>query len=201
MKSHTTRLLLIRHGQSIANIERRVQGWSDDPLTSVGAAQAHLLANWFRTNSPRADLLFSSPLQRAYQTATPISSALGLDIQLHPELKEINLGLLEDVPESAFALALNSDNYAEYGVETDQVFSERVVGALDEMRAAYAGSTLIVVTHLGVISTALACWLDGNITIAWEKYGHIRNTSINEVIFQHDRITLLRHNATPHLDE
>lgn len=74
----TTRLLLIRHGQSIANIERRVQGWNDDPLTGYGAAQAHLLANWLRDNDPHADVLFSSPLQRAYQTATPIGAALGL---------------------------------------------------------------------------------------------------------------------------
>jgi probable phosphoglycerate mutase len=176
-----TRFVLIRHGQSTANAARRVQGWGDSPLTTRGAFQAQQLAAWLHANNPRADVLLCSPLLRAQQTAHTIGVALGMDVQMRDDLKEINLGQWEDMEESAFEHALNSPEYERYVGETDVQFAARVIAAVESLQAAHRGQTMLIVSHLGFICTALAYWLDGDTALAWETYGHLRNTSITRV--------------------
>jgi broad specificity phosphatase PhoE len=198
----TTRLILVRHAQSVANATGRVQGWTDAPLTPHGQREAQHLAAWLRQNNPGIQRIFSSPLQRAYQTASGISSALDLEIETRPGLKEIYLGQLEDSHEDDFNAALNT-NIEEfertYEVETTPAFTERTLGTLHGLLAAHDGSTLLVVTHLGIICTALAYWLDRDVAQAWPRYGHIRNTSLTELVF-HERVELRHIDQTPHLE-
>lgn len=193
-----TRLLFIRHGQSVANAERRVQGWGDDPLTQRGEEQVRGLARWLQSHNPVADLLLSSPLQRARQTAEPVGQGLGLSIQTHHGLKEINLGQFENLTEGDFFAALAGDDYHLHVGETDQVFARRVIDTMHELLTTHHGQSLIIVSHLGVVCTALAWWLDGDVTHAWQTYGHMRNTAMTEVVFR-QRAELLRHNDAPHL--
>ena len=74
--SHTT-LLLIRHGQTQANLEGRVQGHSDAPLTELGQAQARAIAARLADDRPAA--LYVSPLGRARATAEIIGAHIGLE--------------------------------------------------------------------------------------------------------------------------
>jgi broad specificity phosphatase PhoE len=201
----TTRLVLIRHAQSLANVERRIQGTGDSPLSLVGEEQARRLAAWMRASSYHADHLFASPLRRAQQTAEVIGAALGLPVQLRPGLQEMDMGQLEDMSEDELPALLEqapSDAVFEqqYALEPARCFTERTVGTLHGLLAAYDGSTIIVVTHLGVICTALAYWIERDVSACWDIYGHIRNTALNEVIF-HERIELLCHGALPHLEQ
>lgn len=196
----TTRLLLIRHAESLANAARRVQGSGDDPLSPCGEAQAHQLARWLRTTGPHIDTLFSSPLQRACQTAAAISAALELPVQLRPGLREMDLGKLEGVDEATWNAALKVEkSVIDRGGETPTDFVERVLGTLHGLLAVNQGKTVLVVTHGGVISTALAYWIAGNV-LHWQRYAMIQNTAMSEVLFG-KQIALVRINDTAHLSE
>ena len=77
-------ITLLRHGESVGNAESRWQGQADFPLTDTGRAQAHALAERWKTEKTRFDLVLASPLMRARETAQIIASALDLTIELEP---------------------------------------------------------------------------------------------------------------------
>ena len=87
------RLLLIRHGESIANAEGRLQGHLDIPLSDRGRRQAERLAERLAVLSVKA--LYTSPLLRAKGTAEIMSERLGLAIEQRAALMERNVGELE----------------------------------------------------------------------------------------------------------
>lgn len=90
-------LLIIRHGQSEADLLKCHEGRADFPLTEVGKKQAALLAEWLVGNYPPGYIV-SSPLQRARQTAEFIGKRAGLSVECFEELMEFNNGLLAGLP-------------------------------------------------------------------------------------------------------
>ena len=93
-------IYLLRHGETVWNVERRLQGQQDSPLTTRGIAQAQALARLLGelTRDLAAFTLVASPLGRTWQTAVIVAEALGLDsraIRFEPRLKEHNFGLWE----------------------------------------------------------------------------------------------------------
>ena len=84
------RLVLLRHGQTDHNVERRMQGHFDAELTAEGLAQAAAVAPGIAALGP--DRLISSDLRRAVDTATVIGAAVGLDVKVDPRLRETHLG-------------------------------------------------------------------------------------------------------------
>src|SRR5581483_2167239 len=118
-EAHSTRLYLVRHGQSEANVTwqfsyRRV----DPPLTERGLLQVQATAVYLKTLA--IDALYTSPMARAVQTATIFGQALGLDFEVVEAFREVNVGGLEDRPPSAESWAIHTrvlDDWArgEYG--------------------------------------------------------------------------------------
>lgn len=89
-------LLIVRHGESVANAEGRMQGQRDYPLSEAGERQAALLARFLKNAGFRFDAAYSSPLTRARATAQALTSSLGLpDAELAPELLELHAGNLQ----------------------------------------------------------------------------------------------------------
>jgi len=86
-------ILIVRHGQSQADIEDRMEGRADFPLTDLGKCQAQKLAKWIAGNY-KIDMIISSPLKRAAATAQAIGSETGLGIIYDENLMEWNNGLL-----------------------------------------------------------------------------------------------------------
>lgn len=86
------RLLLARHGQTLWNVEHRLQGQLDSPLTDEGIAQAHAIADRLRDAGPLT--VCSSPLGRAMQTAVVIADQLGAEVIEVPELADLDHGAL-----------------------------------------------------------------------------------------------------------
>lgn len=84
------RLLLARHARTAGNAENRRMGRDDVPLDDVGAEQAAALAHASRDET--IDIVFSSPLRRAFDTAQPIASARGLAVVVTDELLEMDFG-------------------------------------------------------------------------------------------------------------
>ncbi len=87
------RVVLVRHAQTDRNRDGRVQGLSDPPLTELGREQAQRLADHLRSYSAQA--IYSSPLQRAVETARPIAASLNLSLQIEPSLIELDAGELD----------------------------------------------------------------------------------------------------------
>src|SRR5256885_782745 len=86
-----TRLILVRHGETVANREFRYIGRRDDALSERGVAQAKQLAEALAMLPIAA--VYSSPLQRAYQTALPIAAGHGLEVRKADDLCEGDFGL------------------------------------------------------------------------------------------------------------
>lgn len=85
-----TALVLIRHGETDWNVEARYQGQADPPLNGRGRQQAHQLAN--ELQEVRLDVLYTSPLRRAAETAKIVATALDLPLYKEPRLMEIHQG-------------------------------------------------------------------------------------------------------------
>ncbi len=85
-----THILLARHGETEWNAVRRVQGWTDIPLSPQGHAQAAALAE--RLSRIPLTAVYSSDLSRAVQTAAPTAQHQGLEVQPLPELREKGFG-------------------------------------------------------------------------------------------------------------
>ncbi len=153
-----TELLFIRHGETDWNLQQRFQGQIDIPLNATGRAQAQRLAA--RLAEERHDALFSSDLQRARETAAPLSTRWQLPAVALAGLREQNFGLLEglDVPTiqarhpDLWQRWLEQDaDFAAPGGESQRRFHTRVLAAARELAAQCAGQRVAVVTHGGVL--------------------------------------------------
>lgn len=87
-------LYILRHGETVANAEGRMQGGLDSPLTAKGLAQAEAMAELLRGQGlPTGQVdLFSSPQGRALRTAAPIAGVLGCEVQCDLRIAEIGMG-------------------------------------------------------------------------------------------------------------
>lgn len=157
-----TEILLIRHGETDWNAERRLQGHLDIELNAKGMLQAVALGDALRGEALEA--VFSSDLRRALQTALPIAAARSLTVQIEPELRERCYGAFEGLryleigaryPESYAAMqARDMDARYPQGVnmaETLREFSVRSVGAIARLAQRFGYRKIAVVTHGGVL--------------------------------------------------
>jgi broad specificity phosphatase PhoE len=87
--------VFLRHGESVGNVEARWQGQSDYVLTEKGRAQAQALAKRWKSESVKFNLIITSPLVRAKETAEIIASALDAKLELDPILMERHIGEME----------------------------------------------------------------------------------------------------------
>jgi broad specificity phosphatase PhoE len=87
--------VFLRHGESVGNAESRWQGQSDYVLTDKGRAQARALAERWKSENVKFDLVISSPLVRAKETSDIIASRLSVEVELDPLLLERHIGEME----------------------------------------------------------------------------------------------------------
>lgn len=156
----TTEFVLIRHGETDWNTERRYQGISDTKLNPTGMQQAQGLAESMRDEE--WDLIASSPLQRAWRTALPIAAALGIDpnhVLPDERLIERYYGVAE-----GFTLAEREQLYPGElwdGLESREDLSVRSMATLDDYRVRFASQRIVVVTHGTWITSVLEVLTQG----------------------------------------
>jgi broad specificity phosphatase PhoE len=155
-------LLLVRHGQSTWNQDRRIQGQLDPPLSDVGRRQAEQLGQ--RLAGREFAGFYSSDLKRAAETAQLVSEALNIAPKPMPELREIYLGQWEGLrtedlahrfPEAWASWAEEPNWDLVPGGEGSVAFEARVGQALDALFRRHPQGDVLVVTHGGVIQIAL----------------------------------------------
>ena len=181
-----TRLLLVRHGQIAANIQGVWHGSTDSPLTAIGHQQAGCVAAHLARMRPSVAAIYTSPLQRARDTAAPIARACARSAIPHPGLAEYGIGMFEgesfvDLSDRHrfFERAFADRTWAPPGGESVDAVTSRVLAAWRTITAAHPGATVVAVTHGAAIATALATLLHDD-PGAWQHY-HVRNTSWTEV--------------------
>jgi broad specificity phosphatase PhoE len=155
------RLLLIRHSESVGNRELRLQGRTDFPLTERGRRQAEELAAAVSRRPVNA--VYSSPIQRALDTAEAIASRLDLTVEIESALQEYDFGELSGLtwreirerrPQLIEQLLSDSADYPDYpGEEGREAFRNRVCGVLWGISDRHAKEEVVaVVTHAGPIA-------------------------------------------------
>ena len=158
-----TTTLLLRHGQTALSIERRFAGRGDIPLTDVGLEQAAAAAARLARRG-NIDLVLTSPLLRARQTASAVADAAGVPLAEDVDLAETDFGSWEGLnfaevmarwPVEMAAWMADADA-APPGGESFAAVAVRVDAALDRLLAAYKGQTVVVVSHVTPIKT-LVC--------------------------------------------
>lgn len=149
-----TRLILIRHGETVWNQQRRMQGHSDSPLSETGVRQARLLAR--RLKEIAFSALYSSDSERAHHTARSVAEVTGHDIVLEPRLRERHFGVFEGLTGAEIEANYPAD-YARFksrdqahvipGGESALQFRARVFACLHEIAARHARELVVVITH------------------------------------------------------
>lgn len=178
---------LIRHGETENNRRGHVQGWTESPLSELGREQARRVGD--RLRARKIDAVLSSPLGRAVETAR---IALGEDVhvELRAGLREMNLGAWEG--KSAAELRKNHPGDVAMwfdrpsalrieGAETIRAFRGRVRRTMDGICNEFAGQSLAVFAHGGVICAWLTAILGMKLDDIWRF--KIRNGSFTRVIF------------------
>jgi alpha-ribazole phosphatase len=198
-----TQLWLIRHGETQWNVDQRVQGHLDVPLSDRGIEQARRLAAWLAED--RLDAVYSSDLQRARVTADVLAEGR-LPVWEDPRFREAHFGLFEGLtgpechaafPEAYQAWRSASIQFRPPQGETVEVLRNRCMEALAEHLPKHPGQVVAVVCHGGPVR-AMVC---GLLDLPLEAYGRIRveNTSVARFNFTERGPMLTGFNDVSHL--
>jgi len=182
-----TRLLLLRHGQTELSVQRRYSGRGDPALTELGWRQADAAARYLAQRGGIA-AVFTSPLQRSYDTAATAAKALGLEVTVDEDLVETDFGAWEGL---TFAEAAQRDPELHRrwlrdtgtlppGGESFDSVHERVRRARDRIIAQHGGATVLVVSHVTPIKTLLRIALDAGPGILYRLHLDLASLSIAE---------------------
>lgn len=158
--------LLLRHGSTALTVERRFSGVGDPPLSDRGRAEAQAAAD--RLASSTAEVVVSSPLRRARETAELVAGRLGLEVAVEAAFRETDFGdwegcTLEEVRQRWPAELANWQadyRVAPPGGESFAATTRRVRAGLDRLLAAHSRRTVVVVAHVTPIKTAVRLALE-----------------------------------------
>jgi ribonuclease H / adenosylcobalamin/alpha-ribazole phosphatase len=182
-----TRLLLLRHGQTELSVERRYSGRGNPALTEVGRQQATAAARYLAQRGGIA-AVYSSPLQRAYDTAATAAKALGLDVAVDDDLIETDFGAWEGLTFTQAAERdpdlhrrwLRDTSTTPPGGESFDEVLDRVLRVRGRIIAAHGGATVLVVSHVTPIKMLLRLALDAGPGILYRLHLDLASLSIAE---------------------
>ncbi len=143
-------IYFVRHGQTVWNVENKICGATDSPLTEKGHMQAIETAHKITDMGIKADMILYSPLSRARDTAMHISEICGIPLREEKRLFEQNFGKYESTPRNGeeFQEAKKQFLYRYEGGESMFQLAQRVYNLLDELKA--DGAEYILVAHNGI---------------------------------------------------
>lgn len=200
-----TTIWLVRHGETDWNASRRLQGSTDIELNSVGHAQAESVAD--RLAPIPFDAIFTSPLARTVQTATPLAKQRQLSPFLIPELAERNFGVFqgltpEDIsrqyPDDYKRWQARDPEFCPRGGESLHDFRARVELGLDSIIRGHTGQTIAVFSHGGVLDVIYR--LAKNIDLQFPRDWPIPNAGIQQLLATVGSIEVLDWGMTDHLN-
>jgi len=201
-----TKIILVRHAESNVTVSQIVGGeLTCTGLSELGVRQAHRLRDRLLDEAATADVVLSSPLPRARETAEIIAPVLGRPIEFVADLEEHRPGEADGCPFVDFAdrfglfdFRAEPDRPFAPGGESLREFHERVVAQLQRIEADHQGSTVVAVCHGGVIDAAFRFYLSIGISDTFDLW--TLNTSLTEfVVAGSGARQLRRYNDAAHL--
>ncbi len=202
-----TTLYLVRHGQTEGNARHLFIGSTDIPLDPLGERQARQVGDRFA--GIEIDVLISSPMQRARQTAAEISRTTGKPVEIVQGLSEIDFGALEgftieQVLEQFPVMRSKLDAIEDVDLEWPEgesrfTFNDRVLTTLLGILDRYVDKTVAVVCHGGVIGSFVA-QVEGGSPNDFVRYA-VQNCSVTHLVVTPDQTLIHFSNDYSHLDD
>lgn len=194
------RILLVRHGQTDWNVEKKAQGHTDIPLNETGLAQARAAAKALESEGIRQVL--SSDLKRASETARIIAEVVGGELEINPALREQGFGNMEGAPYAQVGinigfvsdrLGIPRHEVVLEGGESHQMVWKRIQPVIQNLR-----QDTIFVCHGGAMGLILAQLLGGDYSLS--RAFTFSNAGITEVESRIEGgFRLIRYNDQSHL--
>lgn len=165
--STPTTLVLVRHGVTAHTVDKRFSGGlasSNPGLSDDGRAQVRATAEWLAPIAERVDAVIASPVRRTRESAEIVAEVLGRPLTEEPGFAEMEFGVWDGMTFGEVAKAhpegldawLGSLDVAPEGGESFRVVEQRVLDGLQRVLDAYAGRTVVVVSHVTPIKTLVA---------------------------------------------
>jgi len=206
MSGETVRLLLARHGQTEWHHPNRYAGSTDVALNETGRREAQALAR--RALEERPDLVVSSPLGRAVETAQAAARMCGSPLILENRLREVDFGDFEGMTmgeiraRDPLAAAAFEDDPAACpfpNAEPPPEAARRALEALGDLRRAHGGETVLVVAHNTLLRLCLCALLGVPLGDYRRRFPRLSNVAISEVRLGPTGAALLSLNDSAHL--
>ena len=140
-----------RHGETVWNVENKICGMTDSPLTEKGRQQARELGQKVKESGVHIDAILYSPLSRAADTAKAVAAATGLPARCEPRLREQCCGKYEGTPRDGAEFRISKTHFADRydGGECMMQLAQRIYNLLDELRQD-ENKTYLLVAHNGI---------------------------------------------------
>jgi alpha-ribazole phosphatase len=200
------RLIVVRHGETLYNVQSRFTGQTDIPLSALGERQAAVLGK--RLAAEPLAAIAASDLQRARVTAQAIARYHELPVQEDADLREMTFGAWEGATYDEI-VARDADLvqrwlsdptiYAPPGGETVIQLLDRIAPALQRWQTRYPEATILWAVHGGVIEVLLCYLLGVDLKLRWQ-FRH-ENASITEIDLNGKDVTVVRLNEVTHLPD
>ena len=159
-------LYLMRHGQTLFNLQHKIQGWCDAPLTELGIKQAQVAGQYFKDNHITFDHAYSSTSERACDTLEYVTD-FKIPYTRVKGLKEWNFGVFEGKDECLNPQLPYGDFFKQFGGDSELELRERMSQTLTEIMEKEGHEIVLAVSH------GAAC---AQFYRAWEKYAKVLKT-------------------------
>jgi len=200
-----TRIIAIRHGETLWNVDTRIQGHRDIPLNDRGRWQAAQVARALAGEPIAA--VYASDLLRAHATGAAIAEAAGAPLHAEPDLRERSFGELEGrtfaeieatLPEQARRWRQRDPHFAPEGGESLTLLRARIAEVTARLAARHPGQQIVLVAHGGVLDVLyrLATGQELQAPRTWL----LANAAVNRLLWTPEALTLVGWGDTGHLD-
>jgi len=205
MDLQLTRIIAVRHGETDWNVASRIQGQLDIGLNGAGRWQARRLAQALAHES--LDVVYTSDLSRAHDTALAVGQAVGLGVRAVAGLRERGFGVFEGLtfaeveqrfPDEARRWRRRDSGFGPDGGETLQAFYDRVVAVTDELAAQHRGQHIALVAHGGVLDVLYRA--AARVALDAPRTWALGNASVNRLLAGPEGFVLVGWGDTAHLD-
>ena len=202
----STEIFLVRHGETVWNTRKLIQGQLDSPLTDNGIHQSNLLSKRMKKINP--DIIYTSDLKRAIDTANIINQHIDKDIVEISGIRERHWGVFQGAswpkiksffPNQYKYYRNDSRNYVIPNGESYKQVTKRTIESLVDIIENHKNQKIVIVTHGGVISPLIRDLLN----IPYEMYRKfvISNTSITKLIYNDFGFSIVSLGDIAHLEE
>ncbi|HBA0411531.1 TPA: histidine phosphatase family protein [Enterococcus faecium] len=178
-------LYLMRHGETLFNQQKKVQGWCDSPLTAKGIKQAQIAGEYFKKQNIKIEAAYASTSERASDTLEQVTA---IPYQRVKGLKEWNFGAFEGEPEFLNPKLPYGDFFFPFGGERELDFRKRVADTIVDLVSGETHQTILMVSHGAACRQFMRNWAHTSQVDQAEKLG---NCCILKFSFKEDTFQLL----------